>query len=89
MIPSSFEPTGKTQPSMTTRVDPNSPIHWPGAITLFGTTIAALILVPAYAWFNDYSTAAWVSFVVLAILNGISITAGYHRLCFHLSFSLG
>lgn len=56
----SFEPTGKNQPSMTTRVDPNSPIHWPGAITLFGTTIAALILVPAYAWFNDYSTAAWV-----------------------------
>tara|TARA_B100000745_G_scaffold135636_1_gene88617 strand:- start:9130 stop:10338 length:1209 start_codon:yes stop_codon:yes gene_type:complete len=86
MIPSSFEPTGKTQPSMTTRVDPNSPIHWPGAITLFGTTIAALILVPAYAWYNDYSTAAWVSFVVLAILNGISITAGYHRLWAHRTY---
>jgi len=71
---------------MTTRVDPNSPIHWPGAITLFGTTIAALILVPAYAWYNDYSTAAWVSFVVLAILTGISITAGYHRLWAHRTY---
>jgi stearoyl-CoA desaturase (Delta-9 desaturase) len=71
---------------MTTRVNPHSPINWPGAITLLGTAIAALILVPTYAWFHDYSTAAWVSFVVLAILNGMAITAGYHRLWAHRTY---
>lgn len=71
---------------MTSRVDPNSPINWPGTIVLFGTSIAALIGLPLYAWFNDYSTAAWVSFVVLAVLNGMAITAGYHRLWAHRTY---
>ena len=71
---------------MNSRLAPNNPIHWPAAITLFGSIAAAIVLVPLYAWFNDYSTAAWVSFVVLAILNGISITAGYHRLWAHRTY---
>ena len=71
---------------MTTRVDPNSPYNWPGVITLFGTSIAALVAIPLYAWFNDFSTAAWVSFVVLAIANGMAITAGYHRLWSHRTY---
>lgn len=71
---------------MNSRVDPNSPINWPAAIVLFGTPIAALILVPLYAWFNDYSTAAWASFAILAIVNGMSITAGYHRLWAHRTY---
>jgi stearoyl-CoA desaturase (delta-9 desaturase) len=64
----------------------NSPIHWSAAITLFGTSFTALIFIPSYAWFYDYSTAAWLSFVILAILNGISITAGYHRLWAHRTY---
>ena len=71
---------------MTSRVDPNSPINWPGTIVLFGTSVAALIGLPLYAWFHDYSTAAWVSFVVLAVLNGMAITAGYHRLWAHRTY---
>ncbi len=71
---------------MSTRVSPTRPIHWPSTITLFGTSIAAIILVPLYAWFNDYSTAAWLSFIVLSILNGMSITAGYHRLWAHRTY---
>jgi len=62
------------------------PVNWPAAITLWGTLIAALILVPAYAWFHDFSAVAWASFVILAGLNGISITAGYHRLWAHQTY---
>ncbi|MCQ8896410.1 fatty acid desaturase [Limnobacter humi] len=71
---------------MTTRVDPNSPKNWAAIIVLFGTAIAALTVIPAYAWFHDFSTTAWVSFVVLAILNGMSITGGYHRLWAHRTY---
>ena len=71
---------------MDSRADQKAPIHWPAMIVLFGTSISALVLIPLYAWFNDFSTAAWVSFVVLAILNGISITAGYHRLWAHRTY---
>ncbi len=62
------------------------PINWYGAIVLLATPLAALILVPMYTWHNDFSTAAWVSFVVLVILNGMSITAGYHRLWAHRTY---
>lgn len=71
---------------MTTRVDPNSPVNWLGTIVLTSTTLAALVLVPLYAWFFDFGTAAWVSFVVLAIFNGMSITGGYHRLWAHRAY---
>lgn len=63
-----------------------APINWPAAVTLWGTLAAALVLIPAYAWYNDFSVAAWVSFVVLAGLNGIGITAGYHRLWAHRAY---
>lgn len=71
---------------MTTDTTSKAPINWPAAVTLYATLIAAVILVPTYAWFNDYSTAAWVSFFVLAIMNGIAITAGYHRLWAHRTY---
>ncbi|WP_370264278.1 acyl-CoA desaturase [Limnobacter sp.] len=63
-----------------------APVHWPAAITLYGTSLAALVLLPTYAWFNDFSAAAWGSFVVLAVLCGLSITAGYHRLWAHRTY---
>lgn len=62
------------------------PINWYGAVVLLATPLLALILVPMYTWHNDFSTAAWVSFVVLVILNGMSITAGYHRLWAHRTY---
>lgn len=64
----------------------NAPINWPAAVTLWATMIAAIILVPTYAYFNDYSTAAWVTFFVLALANGLGITAGYHRLWAHRAY---
>lgn len=71
---------------MTTNTTDKAPINWPASITLYGTFIAAVTIIPVYAWFNDFSTAAWASFVVLAILNGLAVTAGYHRLWAHRAY---
>lgn len=70
---------------MTTTAE-KGPINWYGAVVLLSTPLAALILVPLYAWHHDLTVAAWVSFFVLSILNGMSITAGYHRLWAHRTY---
>ncbi|MDO9620933.1 MAG: fatty acid desaturase, partial [Moraxellaceae bacterium] len=62
------------------------PINWPGAIVLVGTPLLAMILLPWFALSYGFTAVAWISFVVLAILNGISITAGYHRLWAHRAY---
>lgn len=61
-------------------------INWLPAIILTATPIAALVLIPLYALSYEFSTAAWVSFVVLLWLNGLSITGGYHRLWAHRAY---
>ena len=61
-------------------------INWVPATILTATPIAALTLIPWYAFSFDFSTAAWVSFVVLLFLNGLSITGGYHRLWAHRAY---
>ncbi|MFZ1417349.1 MAG: fatty acid desaturase [Burkholderiaceae bacterium] len=63
-----------------------APINWPALIVLTLTPLAALILIPWYAWSHDFSMAAWISFVVILALNGLSITAGYHRLWSHRAY---
>ncbi|MCE1160497.1 MAG: fatty acid desaturase [Burkholderiales bacterium] len=50
------------------------------------TPLLALILIPWYSWNYDFSTAAWVSFFIIFPLNGLSITAGYHRLWAHRAY---
>jgi len=62
------------------------PINWPGAFVLVGTPLLAMILLPWFALSYGFTAVAWISFVVLAILNGISITAGYHRLWAHRAY---
>lgn len=61
-------------------------INWLPAIILTATPIAALVLIPLYAFSFEFSTAAWVSSVVLLWLNGLSITGGYHRLWAHRAY---
>ena len=63
-----------------------APINWPALIVLSLTPLAALILIPWYAWSHDFSTTAWVSFFIILALNGLSITAGYHRLWAHRAY---
>ena len=71
-----IEPTEKTK----------APINWPATLVLTLTPLLALILIPWYSWNYDFSTAAWVSFFIIFPLNGLSITAGYHRLWAHRAY---
>lgn len=61
-------------------------INWVPAVILTATPIAALTVIPWYGFSHDFSTAAWVSFVILLALNGLSITGGYHRLWAHRAY---
>lgn len=63
-----------------------APINWLPATVLTTTFFAALLLIPAYAWFFDFSGWAWGLFVVILAANGLSITAGYHRLWAHRAY---
>ena len=72
---------------MTQSVNPTkAPINWPATLVLTLTPLLALILIPWYSWNYDFSTAAWVSFFIIFPLNGLSITAGYHRLWAHRAY---
>lgn len=72
---------------MTQSVNPTkAPINWLATLVLTLTPLLALILIPWYSWNYDFSTAAWVSFFIIFPLNGLSITAGYHRLWAHRAY---
>lgn len=72
---------------MTQSVNPTkAPINWPATLVLTLTPLLALILIPWYSWNYDFSTAAWASFFIIFPLNGLSITAGYHRLWAHRAY---
>jgi stearoyl-CoA desaturase (delta-9 desaturase) len=62
------------------------PIDWVPAVVLTGTCFAALILVPLYGAFVGYSLASWCWFAIFLVLNGVSITGGYHRLWAHRTY---
>lgn len=60
----------------------------PLTITLFClVTVGAIIGLPTYAYFYDYSWVDWTMFVTLYIITGLGITVGYHRLLAHRSFT--
>ncbi|NKB82279.1 MAG: acyl-CoA desaturase [Nitrospirales bacterium] len=48
--------------------------------------IGAIVGLPTFAYFYDYSWLAWTMFIVLYIMSGLGITVGYHRLIAHRSF---
>ncbi len=74
------------EPAQPMTVTPKAPINWPAAILLTVTPIAAVTLVPWYGLTHGFSVAAWASFLGLWALNGMSITAGYHRLWAHRAY---
>ena len=58
-----------------------------GTILLFGLIAAgALIGLPTYAYFFDYTWVDWAMFGLLYVMTGLGITVGYHRLIAHRSF---
>ena len=48
--------------------------------------VGALLAIPTYAYFYDYSALDWTLFVILYFISGLGITVGYHRLMSHRSF---
>lgn len=61
--------------------------RWDVAAVLYGTALAALTIVPAYGLIYGYNPWLWLPFVVLVAWNGMSITAGYHRLWSHKAYA--
>lgn len=62
------------------------PIVWSVAIFFLLSNLAAVTLVPWYGLEFGYSSAAWWCFFTFLMLNGLSITGGYHRLWSHRSY---
>jgi len=75
-----------TTDSMSGVAVPERPFDY-ATTTLFSlVTLGAIIGLPTFAYFYDYSWVDWSLFAFLYIFSGLGITVGYHRLCAHRSF---
>src|ERR1700738_3757254 len=72
--------------SDTTRNEQTAPLVWTNALMFALMFAAAAILVPWYGLTRGFSPAAWAAFAILAIANGMAVTAGYHRLWAHRTY---
>jgi stearoyl-CoA desaturase (Delta-9 desaturase) len=64
----------------------HAPLNWVTTPVFVLTPLVTLTLVPWFGLTQGFSLAAWVSMFVLLLLNGMSITAGYHRLWAHRAY---
>jgi len=64
----------------------HAPLNWVTTPVFVLTPLVTLTLVPWFGLTQGFSVAAWVSMFVLLLLNGMSITAGYHRLWAHRAY---
>jgi stearoyl-CoA desaturase (Delta-9 desaturase) len=62
------------------------PVSYGATFLFFLITLAALVGVPAFAYFYDYTWIDWTMFALLYVVTGLGITVGYHRLISHRSF---
>ncbi len=61
--------------------------NWKAILVLSITPALTAVLLPLYAYYVGFSIADWLTFSVFMILTGLSITAGYHRLWSHKTYS--
>jgi stearoyl-CoA desaturase (Delta-9 desaturase) len=66
--------------------EPLPPLNIVNALMFAITMAVALIIVPWYGLTHGFSTAEWVVALSFTFLNGIGITAGYHRLWAHKTY---
>jgi len=59
------------------------PIMWLPAVVLTATFIVSITVVPWYGLTHGFTWGNWLAFVLILGCNGLSITAGYHRLFAH------
>jgi len=75
----------QTQPeNMSAKAIP--PLLWMQTILFSSTLLIALIGVPWYGISQGFTWTAWLGFFLVLGANGMSITAGYHRLWAHNSY---
>jgi len=76
---------------MTSTTSPVQPLKRPcnyGTIALFSfVVIGALVGLPLYAYFFDYTWVDWAMLGLLYTISAMGITVGYHRLISHRSFN--
>jgi len=65
---------------------PRMPINWPASIVFVTTLLVSLTVVPWYGFVHGYPLATVLCAVFLIGANGMSITAGYHRLWSHRAY---
>jgi stearoyl-CoA desaturase (delta-9 desaturase) len=66
--------------------EPLPPLNMVNTLMFVITMAVAVIIVPWYGLTHGYGTASWVVALLCAFLNGIGITAGYHRLWAHKTY---
>ena len=59
------------------------PIQWLPASVLISTPLVAAVGVPWYGISHGFALSHWLVFAFVLACNGLSITAGYHRLWAH------
>jgi stearoyl-CoA desaturase (delta-9 desaturase) len=73
--------------AVATRPSEHAPINWLTMILFTALPLAAVTVVPWYGFAHGYSASAWVIAFVFLWASGLAITAGYHRLWAHRSYS--
>ncbi|HXZ25568.1 MAG TPA: acyl-CoA desaturase, partial [Nitrospiria bacterium] len=61
-------------------------LDYPVIVQFALVTMVALIGVPLFGYFLDYTWVDWTLFGILYVVTGLGITVGYHRLISHRSF---
>jgi len=75
---------------MTTTTDSapiEAPVNWTTLVILAVLNLGTVTVVPWYAIAHGFSGMAWLWFAVFMVANGMSITAGYHRLWSHRAYN--
>jgi stearoyl-CoA desaturase (delta-9 desaturase) len=67
-------------------VEPVRSINWPASLVFVITGAIALVVAPWYGFTHGYSLATVLCTLFLVAANGMSITAGYHRLWSHRAY---
>jgi len=62
------------------------PINWTTTGFFIMTNVAVVTIVPWYGLSQGYSAAAWLMTGLFWAMNGVGITAGYHRLWSHRTY---
>ena len=63
-----------------------APINWIAIFALVFLPAVALISIPIYTYYHDFSMGAWISMFVLLGVSSLGITAGYHLLWAHRAY---